>query len=119
MTAIEKLIRQKLGDALTEQRKKVAASLFVELAIPPTTPQAGVGAAKLTGGVPTANPPSQGASTQDKKKAQTDKINAQRQKISAMSAQSSTAKDPAAFRDQLQKQNDKLKLMQQKLSMTK
>lgn len=83
-TSIERIIRKKLSAALDEEKKRLAAKLFTEVAL-----QAG-------------------ANDAAKKQKKSTQIAAMKVKISALSSKAATAKDPVAFRANLQAKKDKL-----------
>lgn len=127
MTSIEELIRQKLSFALIQERKRVAENLLEVIkpaATAPTTPGGRAAVTSTPKNSPeakTATTPAtlsnnDVAATASKKQAKMGQITAQRQKLQALQAKTSTAKDPIAMRQQIQAQQQKLTAMQQELT---
>ena len=102
MTSIEELIRKKLDVALTEEKKRLATSLF-----------------ELTTAGPdkkTATPPTDGAQKQQRQEAMRQKIQALQAKITELSSAAPKAADPDKMRDQLSVQKAKLDLAKKELA---
>jgi hypothetical protein len=132
LNAVEQLIRQKLSTALNEQRKRIATKLFTEVIQPaataPTTPGGRSAVTSTPKNDPLAKtaPPAPKPSSNDdmaaiasKKKDKMGQITAQRQKLQALQAKTSSAKDPNAMRQQIQAQQQKLSAMTQELTAIK
>ena len=101
MNSIEELIRKKLDAALTEEKKRVAASLF-----------------ELTTAQPDkndANHPTDGAQKQKQQENKRQQIAAQQARITELQGKASKSKDPDAMRQQLDIQKSKLETMKKEL----